>query len=404
MLIFAGGQGEEKKEKAAGLGNWSSSFDISTKKPGTYNIYAEARDSAGNTKVAGPINIYVDPASDLPNVSIANPLAKMHVTGDLNIVGTCTDDDGVHEVYVKIDEGEWLTAKGKEFWSMYMPAGTIPDGRRKITVKGMDIHGLVGPEKTVVFDMDRQKPAITITAPAEGALLSGKIEIRGIATDANEVVTVEYSIDNGKNYMPTKGSWDRKKGEFSFVAPLDTRTIPSGPTVVLVRATDGCGSRGIKPVIFVVDNKPPVIELVYPPQGEAVDRHIRFMGKVQDDVAVASLSWSIGKESGDIPLRAGDPYWNFAYTLPDSLQKELELVLTARDTIGNIASKKYRIPIDRERDLPKINVIQTRPALLSGSSDAKKGKGIDSRVVRTEGTLFVSGRVQDDDGVKELRY
>lgn len=404
MGLSAGGQGEEKKEKAAGLENWSSAFDISTKKPGTYNIYAEAQDSAGNKKVAGPINIYVDPASDLPQVSIANPLPRMHVTGDLNIVGTCSDDDGVHEVYVKIDNGEWITAKGKEFWSVYMPAGAIPDGRRKITVKGMDINGLAGPEKTVIFDMDRQKPVITIAAPAEGALLSGKIEIRGIATDANEVVKVEYSIDNGKKYVPAKGNWDRKKGEFSFVAPIDTKVIPSGPTVVLVRATDGCGSVGIKPVIFVVDNKPPVIELVHPKQGEAVDRQVRFMGKVQDDVAVATLTWAIGKDSGEIPLRAGDPYWNVAYTLPDSVQKELELVLTARDTIGNTSSKKYRIPIDRERDLPRISFIQTRPALLSGPSDARKGKGTESRTVRTEGSLFVSGRIQDDDGVKELRY
>ncbi|MEJ5190072.1 MAG: hypothetical protein WHT84_12735, partial [Breznakiellaceae bacterium] len=52
MGLSAGGQGEEKKEKAAGLENWSSAFDISTKKPGTYNIYAEAQDSAGNKKVA----------------------------------------------------------------------------------------------------------------------------------------------------------------------------------------------------------------------------------------------------------------------------------------------------------------------------------------------------------------
>ena len=39
--------------------SWKESFDISTKKPGKYNIFITAEDQGGNTTIEGPHNIYI---------------------------------------------------------------------------------------------------------------------------------------------------------------------------------------------------------------------------------------------------------------------------------------------------------------------------------------------------------
>ena len=113
--LSAGGKKDADTVVIEGEQNWSHSFDISAKKEGTYNLIAEGKDTAGNITVAGPINVFVDPDSDLPIAMIANPLEGMRVSGDLNIVGTCVDDDAVELVEISIDSGEWIRAEGKAF-------------------------------------------------------------------------------------------------------------------------------------------------------------------------------------------------------------------------------------------------------------------------------------------------
>lgn len=390
-LLFAGGKGETARDNAEGTLNWSKTFDITDKKPGIYNLYAEAQDVAGNKTIAGPINLYVDPKSDLPIARIANPLQGMRVSGDLNIVGTCTDDDGVDRVELQIDGGDWIVAKGKAFWSYYVKTGDIPDGRRKISVRGVDINGLVGPVQTIQFDMDRSRPGAIINQPEAGSLVSGTITMKGTVQDANGVVKVEYSLNNGEDWIPIKGSYDAKKGIFPFSVSIDTKKLPSGPTVVLIRGTDGVGSVGITPTLFVVDNNKPEISILSPLPGEKIDRSFVVMGRVRDDVALTSFSWKMGTQGGDIPLTPGDPYWALPITIAEAKAAAAEILFTARDLIGNTTEYKFKFPLDPAKDLPRTTLLaplspgQGKPAVSAGS-------------------LLVAGFARDDDGIAAVEY
>ena len=72
----------------------------------------------GNVGYAGPFNMYIDPDSDLPVTSIAFPAAGADVAGNVDIIGTCYDDDAVAKVSLRVDDAEQIyTAKGTEFWS-----------------------------------------------------------------------------------------------------------------------------------------------------------------------------------------------------------------------------------------------------------------------------------------------
>ncbi|MFQ3547553.1 MAG: Ig-like domain-containing protein, partial [Termitinemataceae bacterium] len=333
----------------------------------------------------------MDPKSDLPIARIANPLQGMRVSGDLNIVGTCVDDDKVERVELQIDSGEWVTVEGTEFWSYYVKVGEIPDGRRKLSVRGVDSNGLVGPVHTIQFDMDRSRPGATITQPLAGSLVSGRIELKGSVSDENGVSTVEYSLDDGKTWLPIKGSYDKKRGLFPFSVSIDTKTLSSGPRIVLIRGTDGVGSVGITPTLFVVDNNKPEIRVLSPLAGEKVDRSFVVYGSVKDDVALSSFSWKMGNQSGDLALQNGDPYWTLPLSVSDPKAASVEVLLSARDRIGNLTEYRFKFPLDKEKDLPRVTLLS--PLVPS------TGKSFVSA-----GRLLLAGFARDDDGIAAIEY
>ena len=120
------------------INSWQEKFDVNDKKNGKYNIIVTAEDQAGNESVTGPFNIYIDAESDLPVTGITNPVEQMRVPGNLNIVGTCIDDDKVQEVWLVLDGDEEnpVKAQGTEFWSYYLDTTQLLEGPHTIEVYG----------------------------------------------------------------------------------------------------------------------------------------------------------------------------------------------------------------------------------------------------------------------------
>lgn len=116
--LFAHGKGDIEEISVDNMNSWQEEYDLDSKKPGKYNILITARDLGGNTHVEGPHNIYLDPKSDMPICGITNPYPNMRVVSNLNIVGTCVDDDGVSKVELILDEGteieQTVVAEGRD--------------------------------------------------------------------------------------------------------------------------------------------------------------------------------------------------------------------------------------------------------------------------------------------------
>ena len=141
---FAHGKKDVEDKDVENLNSWQEKFDLSEKKKGKYNIMITARDLGGNVHIEGPHNIYYDPLSDLPICGITNPYPNMRVVGNLNIVGTCVDDDGVSRVQLILDEGtdieRIVDAEGKEFWSYYLDTNDLEEGPHTIRIIGYDTN------------------------------------------------------------------------------------------------------------------------------------------------------------------------------------------------------------------------------------------------------------------------
>ena len=122
--IFAFGKKDVTEESVGPESSWQA------KKDGKYNIVVTAEDKAGNIGTAGPFNVYIDTESDLPVTQIVNPVSDMKIPGNLNIVGTCTDDDKVSEVYLILDgdEANPIKVSGTDYWSYYLDTTNMAEG------------------------------------------------------------------------------------------------------------------------------------------------------------------------------------------------------------------------------------------------------------------------------------
>ena len=367
-----------------GLEQWKYDYDISSHAAGKYNLIIEGTDKAGNKYVEGPYNIIIDPDSDLPITNISNPTPNLRVGGNLNIVGTCVDDDAVASVKVSINDGPFIQASGTDFWSYDLNTTDLLDGLYTITAVGTDINGVEGRPKSVNFNLDRYKPVLEVTSHENGDLVNGRIDLQGTVSDKNGISAVSYSPDGGETFTPLSFKSDKTAEVASFSLRIDTKELPDGAQIYWFEGQDRMGSAERSAFLFFVDNKAPQLTILYPAEDDSVNGVFTVSGKVSDEVGVERLTWQIGREEPvDIPLRPGDPYW--AQEFDYSGQETADVLFTLIDKTGNTTNLRFERELSFDADLPVLSV--TTP-VQDGSTTADR----------------VAGFLKDDDGVQGVIY
>ncbi len=391
--LFSFGKKDTVDTRSKTLDSWMETVDISARESGKYNILVTAEDLAGNQTLNGPFNMYIDPASDLPVGRITNPLNGMRVPGNLNIVGTCIDDDAVDYVEIVLDGSTTpIRAQGKEFWSYYLDTNGLAEGPHIISVYGVDVLGVAGKPYTLAWNLDRSRPETTVQNIPMGSLVSGKFFLSGIVTDGNGIRRLSYSLDSGKTFIPIPlESKKQKKGETggipaSYKLTIDSTKMSDGPSVCWFKAEDGQGSEGIYTFLYFVDNTKPLVKIITPDPTESVNGIFSVTGTAEDTIGVATLSWRSGKDTGQFELIKGNPYWIKEFDLRGQNVKSFEVEITATDIAGNRTVVSRKIPVNVQADLPILTVQQ--PA----ANDI------------VQGSVFLGGFAKDDDGIAEIRY
>jgi len=391
--LSAHGKGDIEEIKVDNLNSWQEKFDLENKKAGKYNILVTARDLGGNVHIEGPHNIYLDPKSDKPICGITNPYTNMRVVSNLNIVGTCVDDDGVSRVELILDEGteieKRVTAEGKEFWSYYLDTTELEEGPHTIKVIGYDINEIPVESNPVVvtWQLDRKKPVTEIQEKEMGLLVSGNVKFDGIVTDGNGIQELYYSVNNGETFIPLKFGGNKNKDLCDFTLSIDTNKFEDGPTVLWFKAIDTSGSVGFYSFLYFIDNTKPEIGITYPEEGQIVNGKFTIAGYAKDTVGLTDLSWTFGSTSGVFDLVPGNPYWAVNMDTVGSKDKSVKFTITGKDRAGNIVEVSKNIEMDQELDRP-----------VTFISEPVEGQDISD-----DAPLYVRGIALDDNGLKAVK-
>ncbi|MDR1277804.1 MAG: neuraminidase [Treponema sp.] len=362
--LWARGSQAIVTETAEGNEVWQRQFDLHNYEPGTYNVIVNTRDAAGNEAQNGPFNITVDPRAGLPVARVVYPGAGSIIRQDINLIGVASGRFGVSRVMVQLDNGDPRAAVGTDYWNLVIPVKNLSEGQRRIRVQAFDSSGMAGPEFSVSFIIDRAKPAIELVSHKTGDLISGNVTITGQADDANGISSVSWSED-GESYRPLATKAQKGLTAVTFSFPIKTKSMEDGPVVYYLRAVDNTGIEFTRPYLFFVDNNGPDLQIFSPAAGEDVFDRVKLTGRIYDRVGLDRFYYELGKNTVDIPLRPGDPFWTVDLDLAESPRGADGVKVTAVDKSGNISTASVRFQDRRKVKVPTLVIDYPDKAGLS---------------------------------------
>jgi hypothetical protein len=250
-----------------------------------------ATDKAGNVGLFAPLAgaspaFSVDSEADKPRSQLQIPFEGEVQRADFVVSGMAFDDDGIGELYWRLDGGEWQELPGGNAFSVGFALADISDNEHTFEVYAVDINGVQGDAVSRLFKVSREEPVGQLVSPELSQTNRGFLELSGKASDANGVKEVWLSFDNGSSYNKAAGTED-----WTYV--LDTRILPDGVHSIYLRLVDGYDTHGFAAGLIAVDNTAPVLALSGPGDGDEFVGALAFGGRASDAVGIQSLSYEL---------------------------------------------------------------------------------------------------------------
>jgi N-acetylneuraminic acid mutarotase len=184
-----------------------------------------------------------------PTVTLTSPTEGAILRSPLLLSATASDNVGVARVEF-YDESLLLAIRTEPPYTWTI-RGTW-EGNHTLRARAYDMSGNASSFFTVNVIVDNVSPTVSLTAPAEGATVSGSVALTASATDTVGVTRVEFFVDDtplgSTAAAPYAWTWD-------------TASVTPGTHVLSARAHDAAGNVGTSAAVTVTvgDLSPPEV-------------------------------------------------------------------------------------------------------------------------------------------------
>jgi hypothetical protein len=230
----------------------------------------------------------------------------------------------------------------------------------------VDVAAAVVAAANYVPPADTTPPVVTLSAPTQGATVSGMAVVTATATDNVGVVKVDLYVDGA--YFATDAS-----SPYSFA--WDTAGLANGPHELSLIAADAAGNTAsTAPVTVTLSNTPPdttapVVSITAPAAGTTVTGTVSLSASATDNVGVTRVDFYV-----DGALLASDttsPYaatWNTSGVAGGSHT----LQASAVDAAGNVSTSTVSVTVPTGNQPPSAgNDAFTAPVRAANSYTAR---------------------------------
>jgi hypothetical protein len=221
-----------------------------------------------------------------PTASFTAPAAGATVSGNVAVTASASDTYGMNLVSFYVD-GAYQATDSSAPYSFTWSSGGWANGGHTLKIVAWDEAGNSRTvTRSVTVSNDSETPQVTVTLPANGALVSGTVTFRSVATDNQGVSHVELYRD---------GVLLKTDTSVPYQVGWNTTTVADGTYTLTARAYDAGGNVGISPPITVtVDNTLPQRFVDSPSNQQTVSgSSVLLKGWAIDSSGVVSHSFAI---------------------------------------------------------------------------------------------------------------
>ncbi len=302
-------------------GNHVYLWDTRQYDDGLYNVTLCVYDKAGH-KTSDSIIVIVD--NNPPEAKILEPANGSVVGGNITI-RFVYEDQLLSRALLIIDKTYVNDVTGKN--SYFIDTTKLDDGEHEITLSVSDLTGKI-TNTSITIIVDNTPPNVAITFPEDGTLASDIIKLFFFYSDPTLLRVFLYIDDKIVNVTD----------ETSYT--LDTRSMDDGNHTICLVAVDAAGNKETYMIKIIVDNTPPIIEIVSPDNGTSV--YGDFL----------NITWSLIEphldrlilyiDNTSIDATGLNNYMLNISSMPSGYHK---IVLEAIDKLGHISRKEVHIYI-----------------------------------------------------------
>jgi hypothetical protein len=257
----------------------------------------------------------IEPNPPLPTIIVNSPVDEEVITNPFEISGLAYDDVGIYAVYWRIlgpkmesisrgAAGEdarraaavFATNRNISFketltdqnFRIPIDFSMITDGEYTVEIYASDIYGVHSETVSRVIKVSTAPPQTNVLSPVITRYNHKAIMVKGFSSDANDIDSVFFSMDNGNVYqkvnLAADGNWE---------LALNTADYADGIYSALIRTYDKYGVSSFSNAMINIDNTPPELHISSPVDGQHVGTDMRLMGRVFDNQSLKSLTYQV---------------------------------------------------------------------------------------------------------------
>jgi hypothetical protein len=310
---------------------YGASWNTSSLTAGTsHTVQAKAYDAAGNATLSNTAHITISDVTP-PTVSISAPANGSQVTGTTTISATASDNVAVAHVDFYVDSILKGTSTASPYTYAWNTSGLTVNSSHSLVAKAYDTSNNTASSTAVsVTIADVTPPTVSITAPTNGAQVTGTTTISATASDNVAIGHVDFYVDG-----ILKGT--------STVSPYNyawnTSALTAGSAHVLTaQAYDTSNNTASSSAISVTiaDTIPPTVSITSPASGTKVTATTTISATASDNIAVSKVQFYVdGILKGTSTASPYSYAWNTAGLAAGTSHA---LIAQAYDTSNNTAS------------------------------------------------------------------
>jgi hypothetical protein len=165
-----------------------------------------------------------------PTVALTAPAAGI-VSGTTTVSANASDDRGVANVQFKLDGANLGSPVTSAPYSIAWDTRAAGNGPHRLTAVALDVGGNSTTSAPVDVTVDNGiPPTVSVTAPAEGATLTGTSTLTATAASARGIANVQFKVDGASAGAPVANA--------PFTFAWDSTTVPNGAHTITAVATD----------------------------------------------------------------------------------------------------------------------------------------------------------------------